>query len=132
MVSLLYGGTVKFSSKLLHGYYRGPVSLSLSHELEIKGFIGNILTPLAFVAEMWKAYNQIEDFVRNVLELLNKVIHASWLMVVFFLIDKMKTPFFVWKKFKERKMIFKNVVTNLKIGFFYQVIWGSLAAMRLL
>lgn len=52
MVSLLYGGTVKFSSKLLHGYYRGPVSLSLSHELEIKGFIGNILTPLAFVAEM--------------------------------------------------------------------------------
>lgn len=52
MVSLLYGGTVKFSSKLLHGYYRGPVSLSLSHELEIKGFIRNILTPLAFVAEM--------------------------------------------------------------------------------
>ena len=52
MASLLYGGAVKFSSKLLHGYYRGPVSLSLSHELEIKGFIGNILTLLAFVAEM--------------------------------------------------------------------------------
>ena len=76
MASLLYGGTVKFSSKLLHGYYREPVSLSLSHELEIKGFIGNILTLLAFVAEMCKAYKQIEDFVRNVLELLNKVTHA--------------------------------------------------------
>ena len=77
MASLLYGGTVKFSSKLLHGYYREPVSLSLSHELEIKGFIGNILTLLAFVAEICNAYKQIEDFVRNVLELLNKVTHAS-------------------------------------------------------